>query len=154
MFEIPLPMTISYTKTLSSTPAALSVRTLSNRPVSSSPQWTVFCTALINMTIVKDSVKIPGILDARPDSLEKLLRRKLGEANLNIYNDVLAYLMISNTDVTSLLSGTSMRAIVAYTTDYITKPGLRTHTMMEIVKNVFTRNTEFLQSVTSRTEKA
>ena len=75
MFEIPLPMTIGYTETLSGTPAALSVRILSNGPVTSSQQWMRFCTALIDMTAAKDGVKIPGILDARPDSLERLLRR-------------------------------------------------------------------------------
>ena len=62
--------------------------------------------------------------------------------------------MMSNTDVTSLLSGTSMKAVIAYTTDYITKPGLRTHTMMEIIKSVFTRNSEFLQGSAPRAEKA
>ena len=66
------------------------------------------------------------------------MKLKHGEANLNTYSDVLTYLMISNTDVTSLLSGTSMNAIIAYTTDYIMKPELRTHTMMEIIKSVFT----------------
>ena len=62
--------------------------------------------------------------------------------------------MMSNTDVTSLLSGTAMKAVIAYTTDYITKPGLRTHTMMEIIKSVFTRNSEFLQGSAPRAEKA
>ena len=82
------------------------------------------------------------------------MKLKHGEANLNTYSNVLTYLMMSNTNVTSPLSDTSMKVIIAYTTYYITKPGLRTHTMMEIVKSVFPRNTEFLQSVTSRTEKA
>ena len=81
------------------------------------------------------------------------MKLKHGEANLNTYSNVLAYLMMSNTDVTSLLSGTSMRAVIAYTTDYITKSGLRTHTMMEIIKSGFTRNTEFLQGATSRAER-
>ena len=88
------------------------------------------------------------------DPITGYMKLKLSEANLNTYSNVLAYLMISNTDVTSFLTSTLMRAIIAYTTDYITKTGMRTHTMMEIVKSVFTRNTEFLQSVTSRTEKA
>ena len=88
------------------------------------------------------------------DPLTGYMKLKHGEANLNTYSNVLTYLMMSNTDITILLSGTSMRAVIAYTTDYIIKSGLRTHTMMEIVKSVFTRNTEFLQSVTSRTEKA
>ena len=70
-------MTVSYTKTPSGTPAALSVGTLSNGPVTLSPQWTRFCTASIDMTAAKDGVKIPGILDTRLDSLKRLLRRLL-----------------------------------------------------------------------------
>ena len=88
------------------------------------------------------------------DPITEYMKLKLGEANLNAYSNVLAYLMMSNTDVTSLLSGTSMRAVIAYTTDYITKSGLRTHTMMEIIKSGFTHNTEFLQGATSRAERA
>ncbi|KZV61309.1 hypothetical protein PENSPDRAFT_592973, partial [Peniophora sp. CONT] len=72
-----------------------------------------------------------------PDS--GYLKMRHGESMLNTYNECLTYLMMSNTDVTSLLSGTAMKAVIAYTTDYITKPGLRTHTMMEIIKSVFTR---------------
>ena len=72
------------------------------------------------------------------------MKLKHGEVNLNTYSNVLSKPMVSNTNVTSLLSDTSMKVIIAHTTYYITKPGLRTHTMMEIVKSVFTRNTEFL----------
>ena len=82
------------------------------------------------------------------------MKLKHGEANLNTYSNVLTYLMMSNTNVTSFLSDTSMKVIIAYTTYYITKPGLRTHTMMEIIKSGFTRNTEFLQDATSRAERA
>ncbi|VDB90195.1 unnamed protein product [Peniophora sp. CBMAI 1063] len=82
------------------------------------------------------------------------LKMKHGEPMVNTYNEVLTYMMMSNTDVTSLLSGTALKAVIAYTTDYITKPGLRTHTMMEIIKSVFTRNSEYLQGTTSRAEKA
>ena len=63
------------------------------------------------------------------------MKLKPGEAHLNTYSNVLAYLMMSNTDATSLLSGTSMRAIIAYTTDYIMKSHLKTHAMMEIIKS-------------------
>ena len=88
------------------------------------------------------------------DPITGYMKLKHGEASLNTYSNVLAYLMMSNTDVTSLLSGTSMRAVIAYITDNITKSGLRTHTMMEIIKSGFTRNTEFLQGATSRAERA
>jgi hypothetical protein len=35
------------------------------------------------------------------------------------------YLICSNTDVTGLLSGTAIKAIVAYVSDYISKPALK-----------------------------
>ena len=57
--------------------AALSVRTLSNGLVTSNSQWTRFCIASIDMTVAKDGAKIPNILDVRPDSLMRLLRRLL-----------------------------------------------------------------------------
>lgn len=82
------------------------------------------------------------------------LKMRHGEQMLNTYNELLTYLMRSNTDVTSLLSGTALKAVIAYTTDYITKPGLRTHTMMEVIKSVFTRNCEYLQGDSPRAEKA
>ncbi|KZV59502.1 hypothetical protein PENSPDRAFT_595326, partial [Peniophora sp. CONT] len=79
------------------------------------------------------------IPDTTIDSGSGYLKMRHGESMLNTYNEVLTYLMMSNTDVTSLLSGTALKAVIAYTTDYVTKPGLRTHTMMEIIKSVFTR---------------
>jgi hypothetical protein len=51
---------------------------------------------------------------------------------LNIKKDeatltpVITYLLRCNTGVTILMSGTAIKAIVAYISDYITKPGLRT----------------------------
>lgn len=47
-----------------------------------------------------------------------------------------------------------MKAVIAYTTNYITKPGLCTHTMMEIIKSVFTWNSDLLQGESPRAEKA
>ena len=64
MFQSPLLMTVSYTKTPSGAPAALSVRTLSNGLVTSNSQWTRLCIASIDMTAAKDGVKtdtnVPG----------------------------------------------------------------------------------------------
>ncbi|KAH9899680.1 hypothetical protein C8Q73DRAFT_743561 [Cubamyces lactineus] len=59
--------------------------------------------------------------------------RKL-EPWINTYNIVLSYLMRCNTDVTCLLSGTQVRAVVAYVTDYVTKTPLKTYQIFEAVK--------------------
>ncbi|KZV64112.1 hypothetical protein PENSPDRAFT_588893, partial [Peniophora sp. CONT] len=64
------------------------------------------------------------------------LEMKHGEPTLNTFNPVLTYLMRCNSDVTSLLSGTALKAVIAYVTDYITKNPLRTHTMFEVIRAV------------------
>ena len=52
------------------------------------------------------------------------------------------YLIHSNTEVTSLLSGTAIKAVVAYVSNYISKPSLKTYLIFEAVKIVFDRNSE------------
>lgn len=65
------------------------------------------------------------------------LEQRKGEPNINWYSPILTFLMRCNTDVTSLLSGTAIKSVIAYTTDYITKPGLKTYTVFEAIKGVF-----------------
>ncbi|EPT00504.1 hypothetical protein FOMPIDRAFT_1122354, partial [Fomitopsis schrenkii] len=72
-----------------------------------------------------------------PDSGALLMKQ--GEARLNSYSPTLTYLLRCNSDVTSLLSGTAIKAITAYVTDYITKTPLKTHAMFTAVKTVFSR---------------
>lgn len=61
---------------------------------------------------------------------------KKQERWINTYNPTLSVLMRCNTDVTPLLSGTMVKAIVAYVTDYITKMDLKTHAIFEAVRMV------------------
>ena len=61
---------------------------------------------------------------------------KKREAWLNTFNPIFSYLWRCNTDVTCLLSGTMVRAVIAYTTDYITKMALKTHAVFEVVRSV------------------
>ena len=72
------------------------------------------------------------------------INQRKGEAYMNWYSPVMTYLLRCNTDVTSLLSGTAVKSVIAYTTDYITKPGLKTHTIFQAVKDVFSRSQEML----------
>src|SRR6202050_4274804 len=62
------------------------------------------------------------------------LNIKKGESMLNTVS----------ADVTSLLSGTAIKAVVAYVSDYISKPALKTYLIFEVVKSVFDRNSEML----------
>ncbi|KAK0222354.1 hypothetical protein IW262DRAFT_1448328 [Armillaria fumosa] len=47
---------------------------------------------------------------------------------INSFAPLLSYIFRCNTDLTSLQSGTAIKAVLIYVTDYITKPGLKTHT--------------------------
>jgi len=82
------------------------------------------------------------------------LNLKKGESWINNVTPVLTYLLRCNTDVTSLLSGTAIKAIVAYISDYVTKPGLKTYSIFETIRSVFTRNSEMLGGSMHRKEKA
>jgi hypothetical protein len=64
------------------------------------------------------------------------------EPMVNNYSPVLSYLTRSNTDVTSLLSGTSIKAIVSYITDYISKPALKTYQLFGSMYDVFEKQSE------------
>ncbi|EIM79208.1 uncharacterized protein STEHIDRAFT_38788, partial [Stereum hirsutum FP-91666 SS1] len=64
------------------------------------------------------------------------LNLKKGEAWMNTFSSVLTYILRSNTDVTSLLSGTAIKAVIAYVTDYVTKPQLQMHVLFETVRAV------------------
>jgi len=64
------------------------------------------------------------------------------------------FLLRCNSDVTSLLSGTAIKAIVAYISDYVTKPGLKTYTIFDTIISVFDKNSEMLGGTQTRKDKA
>ncbi|KAI0083773.1 hypothetical protein BDY19DRAFT_899806, partial [Irpex rosettiformis] len=78
------------------------------------------------------------------DSKSGALILRKGEAWLNTFTPTLTYLLRCNTDVTSLLSGTAIKSVVAYITDYITKSPLKTHIIFDAVKTIFAKNMEEL----------
>jgi len=82
------------------------------------------------------------------------LNMKKGEAWINTFTPLLTYLLRCNTDVTSLLSGTAIKAVVAYTSDYITKPGLKTYTIFDTIRSVFGKNSEMIGGSMQRKDKA
>ncbi|KAJ7143170.1 hypothetical protein C8R43DRAFT_891920, partial [Mycena crocata] len=61
------------------------------------------------------------------------------EAQLNSFSRVVAYFSRSNSDTTSLLSGTSVKAVVSYVSDYVSKFGLKTYQAFASVFDVFKR---------------
>jgi hypothetical protein len=64
------------------------------------------------------------------------------------------FLLRCNSDVTSPLSGTAIKAIVAYISDYVTKPGLKTYTIFDTIRSVFYKSSEMLGGTQKRKDKA
>jgi hypothetical protein len=59
------------------------------------------------------------------------LLMKKHEQWMNTITPMVTYLMRCNSDVTSLLSGTAIKAVIAYISDYITKSSLKTYRVLE-----------------------
>src|SRR6266478_1696126 len=81
------------------------------------------------------------------------LNGKKGEAWMNTFTPLLTYLLRCNSDVTSLLSGTAIKAVVAYVSDYITKQSLKTYTVFDVVRSVINKNSEMIGRDLKRKEK-
>ncbi|KAJ3526701.1 hypothetical protein NMY22_g10064 [Coprinellus aureogranulatus] len=79
---------------------------------------------------------------------------KKGEAWVNFVNRVTTFIMGCNTDVTCLLSGTAVKAVIVYVTDYITKQGLKTHVLYDAIQSIITKSTEILVGDMKAKEKA
>ena len=82
------------------------------------------------------------------------LNIKKGENWINTLTPTVTYLLKCNSDVTSLLFGTAIKAIVAYISDYVTKPGLKTYTIFDTIRSVFDKNSEMIAGTQKRKDKA
>ena len=71
------------------------------------------------------------------DLVTGALKMKKEEAWINYFSPLLTFLVWCNTYTTSLLFGTAMKATVGYITDYVTKPGLNTHSMFDTIHQIF-----------------
>ncbi|KAF9063030.1 hypothetical protein BDP27DRAFT_1155612, partial [Rhodocollybia butyracea] len=58
------------------------------------------------------------------------------EPDMNTVSHVLTYLLRCNTDVTCLLSGTAIKFVIAYITDYVSKNPLKTYMVFDTIKSV------------------
>ncbi|KAF5381447.1 hypothetical protein D9757_009020 [Collybiopsis confluens] len=71
-------------------------------------------------------------------------------------NDILpaiTYLIRANTDLTCLLSGTAIKAVIAYVAEYMTKSGLKLHAIFDAIKTIFDTNTEVVNGPASTKDK-
>ena len=73
------------------------------------------------------------------DTLTGAIDIKKLEPWLNTFTPIVTYLFRCNTDVTSLSSGTAIKAVVIYVSDYITKSSLKTHVIFDSIKSVFSK---------------
>ncbi len=107
--------------------------------------WNKACKARFPRTLFKETV-----IDNKTGTIDM---KKLEEW-INFYSPILSYLLRSNSDITSLLSGTAIKAIVIYITDYITKFPLKTAAMFDTIRGVFNKNQEYMNGDSSREEKS
>ncbi|PBK85073.1 hypothetical protein ARMGADRAFT_872141, partial [Armillaria gallica] len=82
------------------------------------------------------------------------LNIKKREPWINTFTPELTYVMHCNTDVTSLSSGTAIKAVVLYISNYITKSSLKTHVVFDVICDIFAKSTDVLQSHLPEKEKA
>ena len=79
---------------------------------------------------------------------------KKKESWLNTFTYVVTYLFRCNTDVTSLQSGTAIKGVLLYVSNYVTKPALKNHVIFDTVCSMFQRNTEMIAGDDSCKDKA
>ncbi|KAH7904613.1 hypothetical protein BJ138DRAFT_1138502 [Hygrophoropsis aurantiaca] len=96
----------------------------------------------------------PTYVHTSLDPTTGALLMKKGESMLNSFTDLVTFLFRCNTDITSLLSGTAIKAVIAYISDYISKPSLRTYVVFDTIKSVYDRNASLFSGTLERAEKA
>ena len=79
---------------------------------------------------------------------------KKTESWLNTFTYAVTYLFRCNTDITSLRSGTAIKGVLLYVSNYVTKPALKTHTIFETVRSMFLKHSELIGGSESRKDKA
>ena len=84
------------------------------------------------------------------DSVTGAIRLKKGEAWYNTWTPLHEYLLRCNTDTTCMLSGTAIKAVVGYITDYVLKLGIKTHVLFEAVLKTVRRTKEVPSDVSDK----
>ena len=82
-----------------------------------------------------------------------ILMKKM-EQWLNTFSYLVTYLFRCNTDVTSLRSGTAIKSVLLYVTNYVTKVPLKMYAVFDTIRSIFERNPDVIGGSDSRKEKA
>ena len=92
-------------------------------------------------------------LESVIDETGAIIMKKL-EPWINTFTPLVTYILRCNTDVTSLSSGTAIKGVIMYVSDYVVKPTLKTHVIFDSIQTVFQKNSEMMGGSLSTKEKA
>ncbi|KAJ7728041.1 hypothetical protein B0H16DRAFT_1331116 [Mycena metata] len=87
------------------------------------------------------------------DHSDGSLNVKKLEPDINNVTPMLTYCLRCNTDVTSLLSGTAIKVIVAYISDYVSKASLKSYQVFSSMYDVLHENSDPLDAEVKRKDK-
>jgi Helitron helicase-like domain at N-terminus len=87
------------------------------------------------------------------DETGAIIIKKL-EPWINTFTPLVTYILRCNTDVTSLSSGTAIKSVTMYVSDYITKTTLKTHVIFDTIRSVFQKNNGMMSGSLPTKEKA
>ena len=76
------------------------------------------------------------------------------EPMINPVNPILTYISRCNSDVTSMLSGTAVKAVISYVSDYVSKVALKSYQLFASVFQVFDASSEMLQGEEKNHERS
>jgi hypothetical protein len=96
----------------------------------------------------------PIVFETTVNAEDGYINMKKTERMLNTISPCITYIFRCNTDVTSMLSGTTIKAVISYVTDYISKPMLKTHQIFATAYNVFDKNAKLEDSDPLQTDDA
>jgi Helitron helicase-like domain at N-terminus len=82
------------------------------------------------------------------------INMKKHELWLNSFSYVVTYLFRCNTDITSLCSGTTIKGVLLYISNYVTKLPLKTHIVLNTICSVFQKNPEMVGGCDVRNDNA
>ena len=99
---------------------------------------------LDNSGICKARMPRPIVHNTFVDHDTGTITLKKNEPWLNTFTPILTYLLRCNTDVTCLLSGTAVKAVIAYVTDYVTKQSLKTYNVLNAIQSILEKNTLYI----------
>ena len=87
------------------------------------------------------------------DETGAITMRKL-EPWINTFTPLVTYIFRCNTDVTCMTSGTAIKGVAMYVSDYITKSTLKTHVIFDSIRTVFQKNSKLIGETLPAKEKA